>query len=269
MDSRLYQDTLQNRLGDLVDTIVVHDEIGSTNTEAMAFLDAGNRASRLIIARSQTAGRGRRGRQWISPPDSGIYMSLTRVLNAKISEIASLSLVTALAVWEALSELGAPQLQLKWPNDVLHSKGKLAGILLESRQMQTELAVVFGIGINLCVPAQEQATIDRKLANLNELLPQPVSPPELVATLVCRLYEAIEQFQLEGFRAFMQRWNSADRHLGQDVVIDNGQQKMIGKHAGVNESGALLLDTPLGREEISGGEVFPSLQSFISGSGDS
>lgn len=263
MDTELYQQTLQLNLGDQVEAIAVHDEIGSTNTEAMSFLDAGDHSTRLIVARSQTAGRGRRGREWISPPDSGIYLSLTRLLTSEISAIGALSLVTALAVWESLRELEVPDLQLKWPNDVLHKNEKLAGILLESRQLQSGLAVVFGIGINLCLSQQDQAKVDKKLANLYDLVAEPVPPAELVTVLVSRLLREIGQFQREGFHAFQQRWNKADRHLGQDVVIDNGQQKKIGIHAGVNESGALLLDTPLGREEIAGGEIFPSLQTFI------
>ncbi len=268
MDSGEYQQLLKQNLGELIDVISVHDEIDSSNSEAMRLLNSGDSASRLIIARSQSAGKGRRGRQWISPYDSGIYMSLVRILQGGSETLAGLSLVTALTVWQSLVKLEAVRsgstenighLQLKWPNDVLHRGSKLAGILLESRQLPDQIAVVFGIGINLSFSAEEQAEVDRKLTNLGDLVATPIVRIELIANLVRALWHGIDRYLECGFESFQQDWNTADGYIGQDVIIDNGAEKLTGKHRGVDKAGALLLDTQSGRRRISGGEVFPSL----------
>jgi len=260
METKQYQNDLQKRLGGAIDVISVYDEIDSSNTEAMRFLENDDTRSRLIVARSQTAGRGRRGRQWSSPLDSGLYMSLSRALACKAESIAGLSLVTALAVWQALNEAGAREISLKWPNDVLHNDSKLGGILLESRHLPDGIAVVFGIGINLNFSAQEQTAIDRKLANLSEFVAAPISNPELVCTITRHLLRAIDCFLAQGFKPFQQPWNEADQYLDAEVVVTNGVSEVIGRHCGVDRDGALLIETATGRQRISGGEVFPSLR---------
>lgn len=259
MNSKEYQQLLEKHLGELIDVVSVHDEIDSSNSEAMRLINSGDLSSRLIIARSQTAGKGRRGRQWISPHDSGIYMSLVRVLQGGPESIAGLSLVTALTVWQTLADLNAEDIELKWPNDVLRRGSKLAGILLESRQLPARTAVVFGIGINLSFSAQEQARVDRELANLSSLVAAPIARIELICSLVRALWLSVDRYLEYGFEPFQQEWNSADGYIGQDVIIDNGVERLVGKHRGVDMDGVLLLETASGLQRISGGEVFPSL----------
>ena len=120
--------------GDLGE-IILFEEIDSTNAESLRLLKAGRTGSWIVLAQSQTAGRGRSGRSWSSYPGAGIYLSLVRRCNLAADALQSLSLVTAISRHAALTALGVQNLQLKWPNDVLHEKRKLAGILLELHKM--------------------------------------------------------------------------------------------------------------------------------------
>ncbi len=130
--------------------LVVHDEIGSTNDEAVACARAGDPGKLWIVARAQTRGRGRQGRQWTSPPGN-LYTSLLLLDAVPPPQAPELGFVVGIALARALRFLmaGDPRLRIKWPNDILFEGAKLAGILLESvRLADGRLACVIGIGVN-------------------------------------------------------------------------------------------------------------------------
>ena len=131
MDEQILRNLLTLESEKSIGKVQIFDEIDSTNSESLRQIQSGNIENRVVVASSQTAGRGRRGRQWLSPKNAGIYLSLTRRFSMEANALQALSLVTAISVVEALYQLGAQGLQLKWPNDVLFEKKKLAGILLE------------------------------------------------------------------------------------------------------------------------------------------
>ena len=122
--------------------VILFEEIDSTNAESLRLLKAGKTGSWIVLAQSQIAGRGRSGRTWSSYKGAGIYLSLVRRFTLAADALQSLSLVTAISLHAALTALGVQNLQLKWPNDVLHEKRKLAGILLELHKMESTLHVV-------------------------------------------------------------------------------------------------------------------------------
>lgn len=260
MDKKLIEKMLDPEVFKELEDVLVFEEIDSTNSECMRLLEAGLQGNQLILANTQSAGRGRRGRHWSSLPGAGIYFSLLKEFSLPPDALQSLSLVTALALQEALEQLGIVDIELKWPNDILYKKKKLAGILLELQKSASSLHLIFGVGINLNLPAKALAEIDQPATDLKSIMPNPIVPEALVATFCNELFKAIWQFEEGGFAPFQHRWNSLDRYVDSDIVIDNGNKRLIGKSLGVNEIGALVLQTVDGQIEINGGEIFPSLR---------
>ncbi len=260
MDEQTLRNLLSLESEKSIDRIQIFDEIDSTNSESLRQIQSGNTENRVVVASSQTAGRGRRGRQWLSPKKAGIYLSLTRRFSLEANALQALSLVTAISVLEALQELGAQGLQLKWPNDVLFEKKKLAGILLELQHKESSRFVVFGIGVNIELPTALLERIDRPATDLNSIIIEPPSRVILLAALLNKLCSNLEQYESSGFSSFEERWNNLDCYRMNDIEIQNGESRLIGKSLGVDSSGSLLLKTAKGIQSINGGEVFPSLR---------
>ncbi len=134
--------------------VVLHDCVDSTNTWALQQLKSGRQKPFACFAEQQTAGRGRRGKSWVSPPYSSIYMSLAWSFKLPLNKLAALSLVMGLAVARALEKTGIEPVFLKWPNDVLVQDKKIAGILVETRSSNDGIDVVIGVGLNYQMPAE-------------------------------------------------------------------------------------------------------------------
>ena len=243
-----------------VSGIHLFSDLDSTNVEAGRLIESGETGTHLIIADAQSAGKGRRGRNWLSPAGSGLYLSLLYPFSESADKLQALSLVTALSVHATLLELGAGKLQLKWPNDILLGNKKLSGILLELKKVNDLSFVVFGIGINVDLSDQQKLSVDRPVVDLKEILQ---SKPELefvAAKITEKLLRNIDEYLQTGFQNFQLTWNQYDRHISSDIVIQNGNKKLIGQSNGVDEEGALVLQSANGIEKISGGEIFPSLR---------
>ena len=260
MDEQALRKLLSLESEKSIDRIQFFDDIDSTNAESLRKIKSGNTENRVVIATSQSAGRGRRGRHWLSPKSAGIYLSLTRRFSLEANALQALSLVTAISVLEALQEFGAQGLQLKWPNDVLFEKKKLAGILLELQQNEASRFVVFGIGVNIELSAETVDSIDRSVTDLSSIISELPSRVILLAVLLNQLCRNLETYENNGFSAFEERWNSLDCYLKSDIEIQNGENRLIGKLLGVDSEGSLLLQTAKGIHAINGGEVFPSLR---------
>lgn len=160
---------------------------------------------------------------------------------------------------EALQSCGVTGIQLKWPNDLLVGKCKLAGILLELKQATNANHVLFGVGINLNLASDVRSSIDQPVTDLNTLL-QSTPDKSLVASRVVEsLLNNIEEFERSGFDSFQPRWNDLDCYLGEKIVLQIGDRRKNGKSLGVDATGALVLKTAMRLEKINGGEIFPSL----------
>jgi len=258
------QQAIQNLLSPealvVIDDIQLFDEIDSTNAESLRQIQAGKTGNRLILAVSQTAGRGRRGREWLSLSGAGIYLSFTRQFNLEPNALQGLSLLTAISLQSALSDLGISGLQLKWPNDVLHEKKKLAGILLELQDSGQAVYVVFGVGVNINLPEKARQEIGRPVTDIAALTDPVADINAIVATLMNTLCANLALYEKDGFAPFQQTWNQLDCYKGSDIVIESGENRSLGKSLGVDASGALLMQTASGQRRISGGEIFPSLR---------
>jgi BirA family biotin operon repressor/biotin-[acetyl-CoA-carboxylase] ligase len=187
-------------------------------------------------------------------------MSLGMPFSNSTKELQALSLVTAISVARAIDQLCEVKLQLKWPNDVLAEKKKLAGILLERHISSAESYIVFGIGVNLDISPQQRQSLDRPLADLKSLTSRAFASEQVAAAIVNELVAGLDSFLRNGFKPFKETWNSYDRYAGSDIVIDSGNERLIGKSLGVDEEGRLMLHTPSGPITLNTGEIFPSLR---------
>jgi BirA family biotin operon repressor/biotin-[acetyl-CoA-carboxylase] ligase len=251
------------------------EEIDSTNAEALRQLklltEGEHCAPSALIAESQTAGRGRRGRAWLSKPGAGLYLTVTRTFSLEPDALQGLSLVVGLAVQRALISLGASEIKLKWPNDIIHKGSKLGGILLELRQVHNLSHVAMGIGINIDLKEQEALSLDRPAVDLTRIIGSGIDKETLFVALLNQLSDDIDRFIVHGFGSFIVRWNEADYYLGKRVTVLQGQEHFRGISCGVDATGALMLkqraaSDPTGSTgedtmlRFEGGELSPSLR---------
>jgi len=208
-----------------------------------------------VLAEKQENGRGRRGRTWVSPFGKNIYLSMLWSFSGGIGSLEGLSLVIAIAVERALSDLGVKQSKLKWPNDIYLNNKKLAGILLEvSGEYSGHCQVVIGIGLNIKLSDYDAESINQPWAQLSEYL-NDTDRSTISAALISHLIRAIEQFEKTGFDSFREYWIERDAFLDQkvDLILPNLVRSGVCK--GVNGKGELLLSTDKGLETINAGEI--------------
>ncbi|SKC34478.1 bifunctional biotin--[acetyl-CoA-carboxylase] ligase/biotin operon repressor BirA [Photobacterium piscicola] len=210
----------------------------------------------VCLAEYQQAGRGRRGRQWQSPFGSNLYLSTYWRLEAGVAAAMGLSLVVGVAIAEALQQLGAPDIRVKWPNDLYYHDQKLAGILVEMTGKAGDAAhLVIGIGLNIAMPTAATAMIDQAWTNLSAAcLPLP-SRNVLAATLIERIHQTLTEYEEVGLCGFVERWNRIDNFLNRPVKLLIGDRVIEGIARGINEQGALLLENDGDITAYVGGEI--------------
>ncbi|WPP00396.1 bifunctional biotin--[acetyl-CoA-carboxylase] ligase/biotin operon repressor BirA [Pseudomonas sp. HR96] len=234
--------------------VTVLDTIDSTNAEALRLLAGGRQAPFLLLAERQTAGRGRRGRTWVSPFGENLYYSLLLRIEGGMRQVEGLSLVVGLAVVNTLRELGVVKAGLKWPNDILAEQRKLAGILLELVGDPADVChVVIGIGINVNMQSTEE--VDQQWTSMRLQSGAPVDRNHLAALLSAKLQVYLERHRREGFAAIQPEWEHNHLWQGRQVALIAGAKQIEGKVLGIDRQGALRLEVQ-GREQVfSGGEL--------------
>ncbi len=200
----------------------------------------------VLVAETQTAGRGRLGRTWHSPRGENIYLSLSWVLALSKEQqrgIASLSLVAGLSVVHVLQEI-APAIcwQVKWPNDLWGNGHKVAGVLLESQSAGALLQLVLGLGLN--VNGLDYSDIRRTppASSLALLTGKAFDRNRLVAAVINRFLTDYGQFMSEGLGSFQARWEKVDALAGQKLVFTFNNQQETGIARGINATGQLLIE---------------------------
>jgi BirA family transcriptional regulator, biotin operon repressor / biotin---[acetyl-CoA-carboxylase] ligase len=234
--------------------LVAHEVVGSTNAEALKLARAGEHGPLWVTAARQTAGRGRRGRTWISEPGN-LYASL--LLTALPREHRpQLSFVAALAVYDAVAAV-APrleaQLTIKWPNDLMLGRAKFAGILLEGDGGQSN-ALVVGIGINCANhPADsEYPATDLAAAGATG------SPDTLFAALSLKMLERTRQWNAgRGFSSIRADWLARACGIGEAVRVRLSEREIAGRFEALDPAGSLVLRLPDGTATtVAAGDVF-------------
>ena len=238
----------------LVWPIHISDSIDSTNAEALRLVGAGCEAPFLVLAEQQTAGRGRRGRKWVSPFAQNVYYSLVLRIESGLRQLEGLSLVVGLAVMQALRESCVQGATLKWPNDVLVGQKKIAGILLELVGDPADIChVVLGIGIN--VNMQRADEVDQQWTSVQLQTGSPVNRNALVAQLGLQLQGYLEQHRQGGFVALKDEWEQNHAWQGRPVSLIAGVSQVDGVVLGVDHQGALRLSVDGVEKIYSGGEL--------------
>jgi len=209
------------------------------------------------LAERQTAGRGRRGRQWLSPFGRNLYLSLGWYFPGGVVGLEGVSLAVALAVVRALTDVGVSGLGVKWPNDIYWHGKKMAGVLLElTGEAGGGCFIVVGVGINVQMPSAAGAQIDQPWTDVSTAaVGQSVSRNRLAGRVLHQLVTTLQQFEQSGWASFAGEWRQFDLASGQAVEVRCFDETVHGTALGVDAAGALLVETDTGVRRLHAGDV--------------
>lgn len=233
------------------------DELDSTILEARRRAERGEVAPVWLTARRQLAGRGRRGRAWVSL-EGNLFATYLCTTSRPPAEIALLGFSTALAIADSIDAyIGSGRTTLKWPNDVLIDGAKAAGIMLDSGAVAGGVTwVALGFGVNL---AASPEALDQPAISLRDVLPPDAAAPEPLAFLAhvrARLDTLDAQFATQGFEPLRRAWLARAEGMGRMARVMQGEHTIEGRIAGLSARGELELETSEGRRLIAAGDVY-------------
>lgn len=235
--------------------LFLYPSVDSTNAEALRLLSAGAQPPFVVLAETQRAGRGRRGRKWISPVAQNLYYSLAYRITGGFQQLSGLSLVAGLAVMVSLRNLGVRQTGLKWPNDVYAGAKKLAGVLLELSGDPADVChVVVGIGINVnMVSTKEQ--IDQPWTSIRAELGHLIDRNLVVTCLSDILHRYLQRHTDYGFASIREEWEREHIWQGRDCVLSTASQQVYGRVVGIDDMGGLRLEVEGVEKSFNSGEL--------------
>ena len=259
IDADALRDALAPRSRERLARLEVQEVLESTNSHLLGDADLPAGRFRACLAEYQTAGRGRRGRDWIQHFGSGLCLSFSWLFREPPAAPGTLSLAAGVAALRALAQAGVPGCTLKWPNDVLKDGGKLGGILSELRLEAAGPAyVVIGIGLNVRLPLGARAAIEAAggatPADLATVVPLP-SRTGLAALLIDAFVEVAVEFETHGFAPLLAEWRRADALLGERVSVHRRDGIQEGVARGITSDGALRVEIDGRIDELRAGEV--------------
>lgn len=240
----------------LISQLNIEQSLTSTSEVARMLAEQGDATGAVFFAEQQTAGRGRRGRQWVSPFGRNLYMSVVWGFDSGVEALEGLSLAVGVAAHRAVERCGVENITLKWPNDLLWERRKVGGILLEVTGDPSGFCqVIIGIGLNLDMPESQSEKIDQAWADLSEIASQPVSRNRLAAELLNELLPVLKGYQDKGFASYRDEWQRLDAFRDERVQLTMVSKTVDGIARGVSDTGALCLETDDGERFFSGGEI--------------
>jgi len=257
LNEALIRRYLNDEILDCLDKLQVYDQVASTNDEVLNDRPQKRGQFNVCIANQQTAGRGRNGKVWQSPPDANIYISIGVALDSNlVKKLNGVSLACGVALSRLLESLDV-KVGLKWPNDILVENKKLAGILVETRIQSDQIYIVVGVGLNVKMPEQyandidqpqidqkwiDQPCIDQPWIDLSQLLTDNASLQnrnQLAAALIMSLIRCLKQFTASGFDSFVNDWQRFDILTGRKVIIKSDSGEVDAKVLGFNRDYSL------------------------------
>ena len=261
LDKKAIVKNLRNR--HLIDPkkLYVFDELSSTNdylSELIKTKKAEEHKECICFSEYQSKGKGRLGRKWVSPFAQNIYLSIFWQFSCKPHELSSLSLVIAIAVTEALKDYGIKKdLDLKWPNDILWQKRKLAGILIElSGEAHHAYNAIISIGLNVNMSQNAGKEIDQAWCDISQITNEIPKRNELAGLLLDHVFNAITTYQGQGLKPFMKKWLQLDVTYGKKVTLITPTEKITGTGAGIDKNGYFLLKDRQGKiTSFASGEI--------------
>jgi BirA family biotin operon repressor/biotin-[acetyl-CoA-carboxylase] ligase len=253
LDSQMLREQLAS-MGYSVERV---DRVESTNTALLALSQRGAAHKTLLLAEIQTAGRGRRGRAWLSRLGGGLTFSLLWRFTRPLTGLSGLSLVVGLALVRGLRRLGIESARVKWPNDILLGDRKLAGILIETQgDMLSGATAVIGVGLNVRGELELASEAGLPVADLESCFGYLPDRNVLLVAIVQELEGLLPRFDAQGFAAFAEDWLSVHAWGGRELRVMGGAHDLhVGRILGVDANGALLLETGDGMLTLHSGEV--------------
>lgn len=243
------------KTGILNPRVIVLETIESTSTEAKHLLTQGETEGLIILARTQTGGRGRKNRRWLSPK-GGLYFSI--ILEPRLGDENTplLGLLCACAVRRALFSLGV-NVQVKWPNDILVDDKKIAGILSEAVSIDNRtVGIVMGIGVNQNCPVSEMTELEWPTTSVIDEIGKKTSNESLLCDIVNEIDMLLQIVETNSsFSAVLEEWRKTSSTLGASVEIHEEDKITIGIARDISEDGALLVETENGLLRVIRGDV--------------
>lgn len=240
----------------LADQLTIVSSVDSTNSLAAQALINGAGHGASFVAEHQAAGRGRRGRQWLSPFARSLYLTSIWEFHNGAAALEGLSLSVAVAVARALHHYDVDGLAVKWPNDLLAGDKKLAGILLEMQgDPSGQCQVLVGIGLNVDLRGCQTESIERPWVDLRSVAGVLPERNSLLARLLVSLEQVYREFAQGGFSVHRAEWQTLDAYADAPVAMQLGEEWINGIAKGVDASGGLVLDINGSRRTFYGGEV--------------
>jgi BirA family biotin operon repressor/biotin-[acetyl-CoA-carboxylase] ligase len=241
---------------DLGQVLHWYEELGSTSDRAKELADEGAEHGAVVVAEAQTAGRGRRGRSWASPARRNLYFSVVLRPELPPARAAEITLVASVALCDVLRQAGV-QAGIKWPNDLLASRGKIAGVLTELAAEPDRVQwVVLGVGINVNARLEDFPEEIRGEAT-SVLLERGQAAPRALFAAACftALEDWLDRHAEEGFGVVRDAWRERNVTLGREVIVKADGREIVGTAEDIDDSGALLVRGRAGVERILSGDV--------------
>ncbi|WP_404399875.1 bifunctional biotin--[acetyl-CoA-carboxylase] ligase/biotin operon repressor BirA [Idiomarina seosinensis] len=227
-----------------VDQLQVHSVVTSTNDELKHYRRSNSLNNGYVFfAEAQTAGRGRRGRTWLSPFGSNLYMSVYWKVELGVNAAMGMSVAVGIAIAAALRHMGIADAGVKWPNDVYVHGKKIAGVLIDIESCDDGTAdCIVGIGLNIDMPATIATQIDQQWTDVATELVEPWSRNEVAATLYRYTVNYLQQFSKHGLSPLIEQWTKLDVYFNKPVKLIMGNREVRGLCRGIDEFGAVLID---------------------------
>ena len=241
-----------------LERLEVFTSIASTNTYLLAQPAPAAGRFRVAISDYQSSGRGRHHRRWISAPGAGLCLSMSYTFVRMPEQLPALTLALGVAVVESLQRVGVEGVSLKWPNDIVAQDGKLGGILTEVQSGSGDgVTVVVGIGLNIHVRERidfgAESDWAHRAVDLNSLMDSLPDREFLAATIIEHLCISMAKFEAQGF--IVTEWQQHDWLLDREITVDMPDKQITGTAAGVDEDGALIVETGNGRHRVISGSI--------------
>ena len=259
LDAAKIRERLAPEVRDHVRSVEAAWSTASTNSVLLGRANPPSATSEVFLAEYQTAGRGRRGREWLASPGGAICLSLSWTFREVPRDLGALSLGMGVCTLRALRELGVAGAGLKWPNDLLLGERKFGGVLIELRAESAGPAcVVIGIGVNMALGAALLQRIAETGIAATDLKSAGLAEPSrnsVAAALVSACLRGLLVFEREGLKPFIEEWRAADALRGRPVDVTAAEGIAHGVARGVDVHGALLVETPQGVRRFIAGDV--------------
>ena len=244
----------KDQLADSCFPVCIHESLDSTNAQALREISSGLPAPFIILSEQQSAGRGRRGRKWVSPFAENIYYSLVLRMDGGMRQLEGLSLVVGLAVLGALRVFGDFEAGLKWPNDILVGNKKIAGILLELVGDPADVChVVIGIGVNVNMIVA--SGVDQAWTSVRLETGCAINRNALIVALGRSLEMYLGRHEALGFAPIRAEWERNHLWQGREVSLMAGAHQVDGTVLGIDQQGAIRLNVAGQEKTFSGGEL--------------